>query len=287
MARRDEILCLLARRIPPAQGDSPKAVARWLKQSETLGFRGLDETIPENGERLVFEQWVRASSESGLSRRIQRAFTAGAEPRKRVEQIAVVPPPAPSPSLLWPAGMRQRKDRNPQFKLPFLYSDSGGSERVFCVCLGDETLYEVSASLEGRDVGFLPAMRPGEFLELNWASDPKLNELVTYNGWRGLILTHESMKELAGPKDRGDRSPAGQLSNLGPDIAAHFVAMVEPVLPADVPGWKSKVWGYRLEVRYVHGLGRVPGTLTGRLLMTMEKLWFRFRDEKGHATDII
>jgi hypothetical protein len=296
VARRDEILCLLARRTPPPGGDSPKGVARWLKQKEGVGFRGLDETIPDNGERLVFEEWVRATSESAIARRVQRAFTAcqqkAARPKPGVGSQALAGPapaapvPPPLPPLLWPFGARQRKDAEPKFKLPLLYGYPAGSERIFCKCLGERTLHEVSATIQGRTVGYSPALSPGEFIELTWNDDPQLAGSVTYNGWRDWILQYESFKDLAGISSEDDNSPTAHALRPTREFAARQVERIAKVLPPDLDGWKRRVWGYRLEIRYSVDGGAISGQLTGTLLMTMEDLWFRFKDDKGHETPI-
>ncbi len=273
-ARRDGILCSLARQLPPKEGDSPSAVARWLKQREALGFRGLDASIPDNDERSAFERWVRQSTKGNLAKRVQRAFHA--------EQAAKKPKPVapPSPPLVWPLGMRQRKEHDPTFKLPWLLADTGGSEKVFLECQSEHTIFEVTATIQGKQVAYRPAFRPGTFIELNWEDSPSLKATVTYNGWRDQILNQESWKGLK--ETFADHEYLGRSAEL----VARRVERVDRVMPPDLEAWKKKVYEYRLEIHYTHGEQNQPGTLNGTLLMNMERLWFRFRDEKGHETPI-
>jgi hypothetical protein len=279
-SRRDEILCSLARQLPQEQGDSPLALARWLKEREGLGFRGLDITIPDNDERLVFEQWVRNSNEQALAKRVQRAFNS--EQSKKTAK----PVPPPLPPLVWPLGMRQRKDRDPKFKLPWLLADHDGSEKVFLECLGTRTLLEVTVELEGARVGYRPALRPGEFVEVEWERSPKVKNIVTWGGNRDHILNYESMKDMA--DHTGKMAETSNYDMMKPIAkwTADYVASIEKVMPKDLEAWKQAVRPFGLRVSYRLEDGNVSGTLEGRLGYTMERLWFAFRDSRGNETPI-
>ena len=279
-ARRDGILCSLALQLPEEERDSPIALARWLKQLQERHFGGLSTWIPDNDERQAFEYWVKESSAGNLAKRIQRAF--------RAEQATKKPKPTapPPPPLVWPLGMRQRKERDPSFKPPRLLADSGGSEKVFLECQSEHTIFEVTATIQGRKVAYQPALRPGTFIELNWEDDPGLKASVTYNGWRQSILAQESLRDAAAVL--GDEPSAPEHKILQPlaKLVARRAERVNRVMPPDLEAWKKKVYGYRLEIRYTYGEQNQPGTLNGTLLMNMERLWFRFKDEKGHDTPI-
>ncbi|MGH9921103.1 MAG: hypothetical protein ACRD6W_19820 [Nitrososphaerales archaeon] len=279
-ARRDEILCALARQLPPETGDSPLALARWLKEREGLGFRGLDITIPENDERLAFEHWVRGSDEGNLAKRIQRAFRA--EQAKKPDK----PAPPPAPPLVWPLGMRQRKERDPKFKLPWLLAERGGSEKVFLECLGTRTLLEVSIELQGVRVGYRPALRPGEFVEVDWERNSEVKNVVTWGGNRDHILNYESMKDMAGHTSKMAAEPIYDVMKPIAEWTAGYVASIEKVLPPDLEKWKHAVRDFALAVTYRVEDGNTAGGLTGTLSMEMERLWFRFHDANGNETTI-
>jgi hypothetical protein len=280
-ARRDEILCALARQMPPERGDSPRGVARWLKDREKLGFRGLDATIPDNDERLAFEHWARTSSEDNLAKRVQRAFRAEQAARKPAK-----PPVEPLPPLVWPLGMRQRKERNPSYKLPWLLADRGGSEKVFLQSLAAQTLLDVAVVLEGARVGYLPALRPGEFLELNWDQNPAVEKIVTWGGFREAILSQprnrEAVRSMEGVhhKDPDFAEFAKSLT----DFARATVVEVEKVMPPSYEAWKGAERRFRLSVTYTLENGNAPGKLEGILSFAMERLWFGFRDSRGNQT---
>ena len=281
-ARRDEILCALARQLPPERGDSPLAMARWLKERQDQNFRGLDVTIPDNDERLTFEHWVKGSNEGTLAKRIQRAFRAGEATKK--PEPAVRPPSLPP--LLWPRGMRQRKDSDSKFKVPLLYGYPSGSERIFCECLGEKSLHEVTATIQGRNVGYWPAVRPGTFIELNWKDDSKLLAWVTDNGRRDSILAYESYKDLADTFPKSYSSPTADITRPIAEFAARQAEQIAKILPTDLEAWKRMLWGYSLEIRYSVNGGAVSGQLSGTLLMTKEHLWVRFKDNEGHETPV-
>ena len=196
------------------------------------------------------------------------------------------PAPPPPPPLVWPLGMRQRKAREPKFKLPWLLPDNGGSEKVFLECLGDRTLLEVSIVLEGQRVGYAPALRPGAFIEVEWERNPKVKNVVTWGGKRDHILNQESMKDMAEHLSDMSASPAYDMMKPIAEWTVKYVASVEKVMPPDLESWKEKVYECRLEVHYTYGEQNHSGTLRGTLLMNMERLWFRFKDEKGHDTPI-
>lgn len=284
-AERDEILCHLARQLPEKDRDSSRALAKWLLQLKDNRFSGLNALVTDQEVRDRFMAWVKLGSEDSIAKAAWRAYSARATRTTKLSPKASAPPSPPKlPPLLWPRGMRQRKDSDPKFKLPLLYGYPDGSERVFCECLGDKTLHEVTATLQGRSVGYWPAVRPGEFVELEWKADPQLVKVVTYNGNRDWILQYESFKDLSGAFSKDDNSPTAQALRPMSAFAARQVERIEKVLPSDLDTWKRKVWGYRLEIRYSIDDGAVSGKLTGTLLMTMEDLWFRFRDDKGHET---
>lgn len=277
-ARRDEILCALARQMPPEQADSPRAVARWLKEREGLGFRGLDVTIPDNDERLAFEHWVRGSTEDNLAKRVQRAFLA--------EQAGKKPEVEPLPPLVWPLGVRQRKDRDAKFKLPWLLADHGGSEKVFLECLGTTPLLEVTIELNGDRIGYRPAIRPGEFVEVEWERSPKVKDIVTWGGNRDHILNYESMKDMAETLSKPSDSPTHDIMKPMAEWTANYVASIKKVLPADLEAWKRTVRVFGLRVSYRLEDGTVTGPLEGSLAYAMERLWFAFRDSRGNETPI-
>lgn len=223
--------------------------------------------------------------------RDERRPTAAAASQKlkgaELSPSASAAPPPPLPPLLWPRGMRQRKDSDPKFKLPLLYGYPGGSERVFCECLGDRTLHEVTVTLAGRPVCYSPAVRPGTFIELNWEIDPELNRSVTYNGWRGHLLALESYESLASTFPESNSSPTAEAMRPLAEFAAHQVEQTRKVLPPEgLETWKHEVRGYLLEIQYMVDGGAVSGQLSGTLLMTMEDLWIGFKDDKGHETPI-
>lgn len=286
-AERDEILCQLARQLSEKDRDSPRALAKWLLRLRDNHFSGLNALVADQEIRERFMAWVKLGTEGSIAKAAWRAFSGSAlKATKESPGEQVLSPPAPLPPLLWPRGMRQRKDSDPKFKLPLLYGYPGGSERVFCECLGERTLHDVSATLQGRPVGYWPAVRPGEFIELDWKDDAQLSKRVTDNGNRDWILQYETFKELAGPVSKGDSSPTAEALRPMREFAAQMAEQIERVLPPNIDEWKRRVWGYRLEVRYSVNGGTVSGQLDGTLLMTMEHLWFRFRDNKGHETPL-
>jgi hypothetical protein len=281
-ARRDEILCSLALQLPETERDSPIALARWLKRLQERHFGGLSTWIPDSGERQAFEYWVKESSEGNLTKRIQRAFRA--EQAKKA-----VKPPAPTlPPLVWPLGMRQRKDRDPKFKLPWLYPDSGGSDKLFLECLADGALHEVSVTLKGQRVGFAPALRPGTFIEIEWPRNSEVKKIATWNGWRERILAQPSNRDaLATLKGFPNKdSPVAELAQSLTKFAESNVAEVEKVMPRDFEVWKQTVHNFPLSVTYRFDNGNAAGGLVGTLSLDMERLWFRFRDERGNPTPI-
>jgi hypothetical protein len=182
--------------------------------------------------------------------------------------------------------MRQRKDFDPKFKLPLFYGYPEGSERVFCECLGERALHEVTATIRGRPAGYWPAIRPGQFVELNWKGDPQLLAAVTYNGRRADILSYESLRQVGETFPKADTSPTAEIMRPWADFAAHQAQRIEKFLPADMDAWKRQKWGFRLEIRYSVDGGSMTGQLSGTLLMTMEHLWLRFKDDKGHETPV-
>ena len=279
-ARRDELLCALARQMPPKQGDSPRAVARWLKEREGQSFRGLDATIPDNEERQAFEHWVRTSTEDNLARRVQRAFGADKAKREPKAPISTLPP------LVWPLGMRQRKERDPKFKLPWLLADRGGSEKLFLECLGTRPLLELTIELNGDRIGYRPAVRPGEFVEVDWERSPKVKHIVTWGGNRDHILNYESMKEMAEHTTKMAASP--DYDPMKPIAAwtAKYVASIEKVLPPDLDAWKRQIRTFALRVRYRLEDGTPNEGLGGTFALDMERVWFAFRDSKGNVTPI-
>ena len=286
-ARRDGILCQLARQLPPEQGDSPLALARWLKEREKRGFAGLDSTIPENDERIAFEHWARNSSEANLGKRIQRAFRAEQAAKKAVKQE-----PAPAslpPPLVWPLGIRQRKEREPKFKMPWFLADNGGSERLFLECLGDESLHRVSVTLVEQRVGFSPALRPGSFIEIEWKRHDEVSRIATWAGWREGILAQERNKEALEAarysQQKFKDSPVADLQSMLVGFAEQQVSSVEKVMPADLEAWKRTIHRFPLEVRYVTA-GGAEGVLRGELHLDMERQWFLFKDPEGNATPL-
>jgi hypothetical protein len=278
--RRDEILCALARQLPPKDGDSPTSVARWLKEQQLAGFPGLVLAIGETEERLAFQRWVTQSKEGNLVKRVQRAFKSiqVAKPEK-----SVAPPP-----LVWPLGMRQRKERDSTFKLPWLYGDNGGSDRIFLECLGDTNLHRVSIMLAGQQVGFTPVLRPGTFVEIDWPRNSEVNRIATWSGWREAILAQHSNKNVAETL-RGIHyadSAVGELQRQLANLAEGAVARVEKVMPPDFENWKALPRPYSLEVKYDSDGGKSSGTLAGTLVLNMERLWYGFRDSEGNRTPI-
>jgi hypothetical protein len=281
-SRRDEILCSLARIVGPGRGDSPLEVARWLKERELRGFAGLDATISENGERLAFELWVKGSTEAGLARRIQRAFQAE-QATKKPEAVS-----PPSPPLVWPLGMRQRKERDSNYKLPWLLADRGGSERVFLECLGDSNLHSVSLTLSGKQVGFAPVLRPGAFVEVDWTRNPEVERIVTWGGNREAILAQPANRNvvstLRAAKDK--TSPVAEFREALTQLAEYSVTEVEKIMPKDFEGWKGMVREFPLEVHYRWDSGKQLGALRGTLLLDMERLWYFFEDGDGNSTPV-
>jgi hypothetical protein len=279
-ARRDEILCALALQLPETERDSPIALTRWLKRLQERHFGGLSTWITDNDERQAFEYWVKESSEGNLNKRIQRAFRA--EQAKKA-----VKPPAPTlPPLVWPLGMRQRKDRDPKFKLPWLLADSGGSEKVFLECLGNRTLLEVSVILEGQRVGYLPALRPGGFIEVDWERNPKVKNVVTWGGNRDHIMNYDSMKDMAETLSKPSDSSTHEVMKPMAEWLARYATSVEKVMPPDFEVWKHSVRSFHLAVSYRLEDGGAVGGLDGTLFLDMERLWFRFRDARGNETPI-
>ena len=286
-AERDELLCQLARQLPEKDRESPVALARWLLDLRGRRFVGLAALIADADSRERFEAWVKLGTPTSLAKAAGRAFSD--QPGSSSGRVTPEVPEQPRitlPPLLWPFGARQRKDAEPKFKLPLLYGYPAGSERIFYKCLGEKTLHDVSATIQGRPVGYSPAVSPGEFIELTWKDDSQLAGLVTYNGWRDWILQYESFKDLAGLSSGDDNSPTAQALRPTREFAARQVERIGKVLPPDLDNWRRKVWEYRLEIRYADDGGARSGQLTGTLLMTMENLWSRFRDEKGHETPI-
>jgi hypothetical protein len=281
-ARRDEILCALARHLPPGESDSAQKVARWLKKSEQRGFPALDATISENEERLVFESWVKASTEGSLAKRIQRAFSAVQSTQ------AVKPMPAPAPPLVWPLGMRQRKERDSKFKLPWLMADTGGSDRLFLECIGDGNLHSVAITLAGQRIGFAPVLRPGGFIEIEWSRNPEVKRIATWGGWREQILAQESNRAVVQSLQgvRNENSAIGELQKSLAAFAAATVEQVEKVMPKDLDRWRKHLHPFQLVVRYKSDGGRSDGILEGNLMLDMERLWFLFRDTNGDMTPI-
>jgi hypothetical protein len=280
--RRDEILCALALQLPEMERDSPIALARWLKRLQERHFGGLSTWIPDNDERQVFEYWVKESSEGTLTKRIQRAFKA--EQAKRTTKPATPPPPP----LVWPLGMRQRKDRDPKFKLPWLLADSGGSEKLFLECLGERSLHEISVILRGQQIGFVPALRSGAFIEVEWQRNLEVKKIATCNGWRERILAQPTNRDaLATLKGFPNKdSPVAELAQSLTKFAESNVAEVEKVMPRDFEAWKQTVHNFPLSVTYRFDNGNAAGGLVGTLSLDMERLWFRFRDERGNPTPI-
>jgi hypothetical protein len=281
-SRRDEILCALARIVGPGRGDSPLGVARWLKERELRGFAGLDATISENGERLAFELWVKGSTEASLARRIQRAFQAEQAKKK---PASVTPP---SPPLVWPLGMRQRKERDSDYKLPWLLADRGGSEKVFLECLGDSNLHSVSLTLSGEHVGFVPVLRPGTFVEVEWTRNPEVERIVTWGGNREAILAQPANRDVVSTMraSKDKTSPVAEFREALTQLAEYAVTEIEKVMPSDFEAWKSKVREFPLEIHYRWDRGRQEGVLRGTLLLDMERLWYLFKDGEGHSTPV-
>jgi hypothetical protein len=279
-ARRDEIICTVARQLPAEQGDSPSKVARWLKDQQSTGFGGLVLAIGETEERLAFQRWVNQSTEGGLAKRVQRAFRS-IQTTKSASTVA--PPP-----LVWPLGMRQRKERDSTFKLPWLYGDNGGSDRLFLECLGDTNLHRVSIRLAGVQVGFTPVLRPGTFIEIDWPRNPEVNKTATWGGRREAILAQPKNREVL-ETVRGIHyadSPVGELQRILAEFTETAVADVERIMPPDFDKWKVVPRPYALEVKYDSDGGKTSGTLTGTLVLNMERLWYGFGDSEGNRTAI-
>jgi hypothetical protein len=185
--------------------------------------------------------------------------------------------------------MRWRKKHDPKFKLPWPYRDSGGSERVFLECLGERNLHEVSVVLKGQQIGFVPALRPGTFLDIEWQQNPEVKRIATWGGWRGRILAQPLNRDAVGTL-KGFHVEDSDLTKLGrslAEIAQASVAEVEKVMPADFEGWKHHVHEFPLSVGYRLGDGNAVGGLSGTLSLDMERLWFRFRDDRGNETPIL
>ncbi len=193
------------------------------------------------------------------------------------------PEPLPPPPLVWPVGMRQRKEREPKFKLPFLLANTGGSERLFLEGIGDGVLHELSVVLDGQKVGYLPALRPGAFIEVEWVRAPEVNRIATWNGWRGDILAQENNRDAVEAL-----KPSPQMEVIKPlyEFMVQRVIDVERVMPKDLEKWKHQQHRFRLEVSYIFGSGNLLGGLKGFVFLDMERLWFGFKDEKGNQTPI-
>jgi len=278
--RRDEILCSLARQLPPKAGDSPTNVARWLKQQQLTGFPGLVLAIGETEERLAFQRWVTQSNEGNLAKRVQRAF-------KSIQTAKPVKSASPPP-LVWPLGMRQRKERDSTFKLPWLLADNGGSDRLFLECLGDSNLHRVSITLAGQQVGFTPVLRPGTFVEIDWPKNSEVKKIATWGGRREAILAQPENRNVVETL-RGIHyadSPVAELQRSLTELAESAVAEVEQIMPPDFDNWKVVPRPYSLEVRYESDGGRSSGVLSGTLVLNMERLWYGFRDSEGNPTPI-
>lgn len=278
--RRDEILCSLAHQLPDSDRNSPVALARWLKQLQERHFGGLSTWIPDNDERQAFEYWIKQASEGNIAKRVQRAFRDEQEAKK---PKSTAPPPPP---LVWPLGMRQRKDRDSKFKLPWLLADTSGSEKVFLECLGDRTLLEVSVALEGKRVGYMPALRPGSFIEVEWERNPEVARIVTWGGNRDHILNYESMKDMAEHTTKMSASPSYDMMKPIVEWSKQCVSSIERVLPRDLEAWKHTVRRFSLSVTYCLENGNATGGLKGVLSMDMERLWFLFSDDRGNDTPV-
>lgn len=205
-------------------------------------------------------------------------------PAPKAPVVAPSPLPLPAPPFVWPFGMRQRKEAQPDFKLPLLYGYPAGSERVFLQNLGERTLHQVSAKMAGRPVGYWPAIRPGTFVELNWNEDANLSASITYNGWRGHILAYEGFARMA--EDPREPSPTSEALQPFRELAKAEAERVRPVMPPDLEAWKRKRWAYALEVDYIVADKGQQGRLAGALVMTMEDLWIEFKDQSHHSTPI-
>jgi hypothetical protein len=184
--------------------------------------------------------------------------------------------------------MRQRKERDSKFKLPWFLADTGGSGRLFLECLGDVSLQSVSITLDGQRVGFTPLLRPGSFVEIDWLRNSEVKEIADWGGWREAILTQElNRRVLATMKgiERND-TPVAEIRQALAEYSESVVAEVEKVMPKDLDRWKHTPHPFRLEVGYTSEGGKVAGTLKGTLKLDMERQWYLFEDAEGNATPL-
>lgn len=254
--------------------------------------REIDQRFPSKDPTL-FGAWSKAQDAEHRRKTILYVLrredrpSAAKRGREREAVDAPAPPPAPGPPLVWPCGMRQRREGQPTFKLPFLYSKSDGSERVFLRGLGDGTLTSVGVRLQGRNAGYAPGLRPGEFVEVEWKLVEEVERIATWGGWRDDILAFESNKEAASMARSMANQPQYSLMAPLADLSDRIVARVAPHVPANIDAWKTKVHRFAVRVDYTYRDGGVTGFLEGYMDWTMERHWFRFTDKQGHSTPLV
>lgn len=269
-----------------------------LEAREELRQLRSNPTAREIDEKVKFKdvalhaRWTAAQSRERRRRTILQVLRDEDHPKPRPAPAASSPPspstPAILPALVWPLGMTDRKARDPKFKLPFLYRDGGGSGKLFLECLGEKPLHEVEIELGGSRIAFHPSLRPGEFVEVDWARSPEVKKTATWGGWRERILAQPSNKEALDTlrKSSMRESPLRELAEGLTKFAEANVAEVERVMPLDFEKWRSSVYQFPLKVRYGLGDSASAGEVSGTLAFGMDRQWFEFRDSKGRVTPI-
>jgi hypothetical protein len=299
---RYRILCDLARQLPEDQRDSPADLARWLIDLRGRSFYGLAPLLRDTGERDRFEAWVKTGTQSSIAKAAQRAF-AGKRERLASEKAPVTKQETPvttltipesrptkrSVPLLWPVGVKQHKSLEPGFKVPLLDGKKREDGRLFLHCKAAQPLYRVTALINGIEVGGWPAIGPNGFVELNWQDETKLSRAATYGGWRKDVLGLEDSEvklaestSIVSKNKTEMREPFEVLL----EITREHLKEVRKISPPDIQAWSQEVREFTLEVTFTDASGTLDGRLSGKLLHSMESMWFRFVASDGFGTSI-
>jgi hypothetical protein len=285
----------------------------WIELGLTASAREVENQVQREGYS-IWALWVDATKEQESRWRYVRSRRPGArrvlkpaplatageslsfvelvKPLIALNSPSALPVAEPlAPPLVWPIGLRQRKDADPTFKIPLFSPRFEGSERLFLSSQTDERLRSVRASLAGREVGFWPSLPGNGFVELEWKRNPQVVNIATSNGWRDEFLAYESNREsleaagavsAAHPDDKDWQWFAGSLKLMKGRMEA-----TTKVLPRDLAAWKVEPHSIPLEVSYLPANGaNLPLKARGALTLNMERRWFRFTQQAGGSTDI-
>lgn len=286
VAERDELLLYLARFLPKGEQDSPAAVARFLLDLKERRFGGLSVHIPDPARRNRFEAWVSLGTQASLAKAAQRAFRGRQASAGREEARKSLPAP-----LLWPLGLEQRKKLEPRLKESIFDPKRGEPGRMFLRSVADARIYRVEVRIWGERLGSWLSLAPGEIVEINWRSNPKVLRAATYGGWREDILAFESNSESVemAKSMGGNGSQIPEVRELWRKFAAfaeHQLNEVRRVLPPDLNVWRHRVTAYPFEATFTDASGTMEGRVSGNLHHSMERMWFKFIEALGFEQEI-